>query len=181
MICIKIPKTRYYNEDTKEFYYLPEVVLKLEHSLMSVRRWESRWKKSFFEAIGGSMTGKERIDYVRCMCLDQMVDENVFKRLTRKNMDDIVAYINDPMTATTIKESNQGGTKRIITAELLYYSMIEYGIPFECEKWHLNQLLTLIKVCGTKNTPRKKQTSAEIAAMYSAISASRRKRTGSKG
>jgi hypothetical protein len=180
MLSIVIPKLRLYDENAEEFVYLPEVALKLEHSLLSVRRWESKWQKSYINTAGTGMTLEENMDYVRCMCLDQNVDVKLLRRLTRKNYEDIQTYINLPMTATTFRETKQRGSQKTITAEIIYYMMLQYGIPFECEKWHLNQLFTLIRVCSVRNST-KKQSDAETAAMYRALSEARRKKTGSHG
>lgn len=180
MLTITIPKLRLYNETTKEFTFLSEITLKLEHSLLSVRRWESKWHKSYMSASNSGMTMEENLDYVRCMCLDQNVDIKSLRRLTKKNYEEIIDYINQPMTATTFRETKQHGPQRTVTAEIIYHLMLQYGIPFECEKWHLNQLLTLIRVCSAKNST-KKQSDAETAAMYRALSEARRKKTGSHG
>lgn len=180
MLVLTIPKLRLYNETTEEFMYLPEVQLKLEHSLLSVHRWESKWHKSYLSTSSSGMTLEENMDYVRCMSLDSNIDPKLLRRLTRKNYDDILAYINEPMTATTFRQVKQHGPEKKITAELIYYMMLQHGIPFECEKWHLNQLLTLIRVCNEKGST-KKQSEAETAAMYRAISEARRKKTGSHG
>lgn len=181
MLSLTIPVLRTYNEDTGEFVYLPEVTLKLEHSLLSIRRWESKWHKSYLSTSATGLTVPEALDYVRCMSLDQSIDPNAVNRLTRKNYEDVMAYINDPMTATTFRETKQRGPNKVLTAEVIYGIMVENGIPFECEKWHLNQLLTLIRVCANRGVAGKKQSKAEIAAMYSQMNQARRKRTGSKG
>lgn len=180
MLTIVIPPLRMYNEVTKEFTYLPEVSLKLEHSLLSIRRWESKWQKSYMSSSSEGMSIEENLDYIRCMSIDQNIDTKVLYRLTKRNYEDILAYVNSPMTATTFRNVKQHGPQKKVTAEIIYYLMLQYGIPFECEKWHLNQLLTLIRVCGEKGAT-KKQTAAETAAMYRALSETRRKRTGSHG
>lgn len=183
MLSITIPKTRLYNEESMEFFYLPEQTIRLEHSLLSIRRWESKWHKSYLQAAATGLTIEENLDYIRCMCLDQNVDPKTLRRLTKKNFEDIVAYINDPMTATTFRETgNTSRKQQTITAELLYCNMIECGIPLECEKWHLNQLLTLIRVCSIRNSAQtKKRSPTETAAMYKALNEARRKKTGSRG
>lgn len=181
MLTITIPGLRTFNEDTMEFTSYSPITLKLEHSLLSVRRWESKWHKSYFTAAATGMTIEENVDYVRCMCLDQSISDDIFRRLTRKNFETILAYLNEPMTATVVREPKRHGRKQTITAEVIYQIMIEHGIPFECEKWHLNQLLTLIKVCNVKGTVGKKQSADELAAMYKSINAARRQKTGSRG
>ena len=181
MLSLTIPPLKLYDEEKKEFFHLPEVTVKLEHSLLSVRRWESKWHKSYLTSSASGLTVPEALDYVRCMCLDQSIDPQLFNRLSKKNYEDVIAYINDPMTATTFRETKQHGPNKVLTAEVIYGLMVECGIPFETEKWHLNQLLTLIRVCTNRGTVSKKQSKAETAAMYSALNKARRKKTGSRG
>lgn len=181
MLSLTIPPLRLFHEENNTFDYFPEVTVKLEHSLLSVRRWESKWHKSYLSTASSGMTIPEALDYARCMCLDQSIDPKVFDRLTKKNYETIMAYINDPMTATTFRENKQRGPQKILTAEVIYGIMVENGIPFECEKWHLNQLFTLIRVCTSRGVAGKKQSKAETAAMYSMLNQARRKRTGSRG
>ena len=119
------------------------------------------------------------LDYIKCMTLNQNVPENVYSALTAKNMQDINNYINHPMTATTINDKSSGN-REIITSEVIYYWMVSYNIPFECEKWHINRLITLIRVCNAKNNP-KKMSRNEIAARNRTLNAARRKALHTKG
>lgn len=180
MLEIVIPYTELWDEGKEDFIYVREQKLRLEHSLVSISKWESKWHKRFLS--NEKKSDEETIDYIKCMTLTQNVDPLVYKCLTNKNISDIEAYIDDPMTATTIpKEENAKKSRENITSELIYYWMISFNIPFECRKWHLNQLLTLIEVCNVKNRPPKKRSQREIARRHAAINAAQRKRFNSKG
>ena len=179
MLKITIPKTEAYNEALNEFIDVPETNLSLEHSLVSISKWESKFCKPFFGKE--DKTDEELMYYVQCMTINNNVDPDVYKALSLDNLKDIKAYIEAPMTATTFNKMNNRPSREIITSELIYYSMIAEGIPFECQKWHINRLLTLIRVCAIKNTPSKKMGKSEIASQYRALNASRRAALGTKG
>ena len=179
MLPIKIPKSRFFDETKEEFVEYEPVTLKLEHSLISIQKWESKWHKSYLSS--NDITPEESLDYIRCMSLDPNVDPIVFRRLTKKNLEEIKDYIRNPMTATTFSgNTNDHGRHSIITAEIIYYAMIANEIPFECAKWHLNQLLTLIKVCNIKNNPTK-MNKRDAGKQRSALNKLRRAKTGSSG
>lgn len=182
MLTIVIPKSEKFNEATNEFIYTKEQKLQLEHSLVSLSKWESRWHKPFLSSKKTSKTQEEIIDYIRCMTITQNVDPAIYYNLSQENCDRIQAYIDDPMTATTFNELQKARpSTEIITSELIYYWMIAYNVPVEFEKWHLNRLLTLIKVCSIKNTPPKKMSKREIMSRNAQLNASRRKAHNSKG
>lgn len=181
MLKITIPEGELFNEETQEFITCKEQTIQLEHSLVSLSKWESKWHKSFLEHIK-ELTPEESTDYVRCMTITQNVDQNVYMFLSNDNMKEINDYINNPMTATTFnEEKTSSGKKEIITSEVLYYDMIALNIPFECQKWHLNRLMTLIKVCDIKSQPPKKMGRKATINQYAALNAARRKRLNSKG
>ena len=162
MLPITIEGAEYYDEIKKEFVNLKSTKLQLEHSLVSVSKWESKWHKSFIDNID-KLTPEELISYIECMNMTQNVDPDVFQHLSVKNLNDIMEYIQNPMTATTItsRDPNQSHKKQIITSELIYCWMFAQGIPKECEKWHLNRLMMLIRVCAITNSPSKKMSKAE--------------------
>ena len=146
MLQITIPPVELWDEEKQEFSMSKEYTLQLEHSLVSLSKWESKWCKPFLTKE--PKTYEETLDYIKCMTLTQNVKPEVYGYLTRANVDDINNYIDAPMTATTFSEERRGSAGREqVTAELVYYWMIALNIPFECQKWHLNRLLTLIKVC----------------------------------
>ena len=122
------------------------------------------------------------LDYIRCMSIDEDVDPALFNSLTSDDMQQINDYINDPMTATTIRSSNTNGRREIVTSEVIYYWMISMGVPFDpCEKWHINRLLTLIRVCSEKNKPPKKQSRRQLYNSQAALNAARRAKYHSMG
>lgn len=179
MLEIVIPSIELWNEEKQEFVTVKGTTLKLEHSLVSLSKWESKWCKPFLSKE--DKTPEETLDYIKCMTLTQNVDPNVYQCISNENINKIVTYINEPMTATTFREESKGGSREIITAELIYYWMIALTIPFECQKWHLNRLLTLIRVCNIKNQPPKKMSKREIMSRNASLNAARRKQLNSKG
>ena len=181
MLQITIPsRDDLWDESKGEFVTSKEQKLVLEHSLVSLSKGESKWCKPFLSKQ--EKTTEETIDYIRCMTLTQNVDPEVYNFLTDDNIRDVNAYIEAPMTATWFSNSNTGKQNREqITAELVYYWMIALNIPFECQKWHLNRLLTLIRVCEVKNSPPKKMSRRELLNRNAALNAARRKQLNSKG
>lgn len=181
MLKITIPGEEYWDEQKEEFISSKDVTLSLEHSLVSLSKWESKWHKSFLDTK--ELTSEETTDYIRCMTLTQNVDPEVYNRITQTNVDSIMDYINDSMTATTFPPdpTAKKGKAEIVTAELIYYWMIALNIPVEFQKWHLNKLITLIRVCNVKNQPDKKMSKREIMSRNAALNAARRKQLNSKG
>lgn len=180
MFQLSIPGAEYWDEQKQEFVYKKPVVLQLEHSLVSLSKWESKWNKAFLSK--GEKTNEETLDYIKCMTITQNVNPDVYARLTIKNFEEINAYIDAPMTATTFGEDkNKKPNKEIITAELIYYWMIALNIPFECQKWHLNRLLALIRVCDIKNSPPKKMSKKEIMSRNAALNEARKKQLNTRG
>lgn len=179
MLTITIPSREYYDETKQEFINIGESVISLEHSLVSIAKWESKWKVPFLSKNKSSIehrTEEQFIDYIKCMTITQNVNDNIYKNLSLENLNDIKKYIEDPMTATWFKENknNYRPSNGEVTAEVIYYWMIEYNIPMECQKWHFNRLMTLIRVCNEKqNTkPMKK---GDILKNYAALNKARRK------
>lgn len=162
----------------EEFLSAKEVRLTLEHSLLSLSKWEAKYHKPFLSK--DQKTSEETLDYIRFMTITQGVSPEVYYRLSSDNVRQIEEYIEDPMTATTVKEQ-KGRTREIVTSELIYYWMIALGIPFECQKWHLNRLLMLIKVCSAKNAPQKKMGKGALMRRNSELNAARRARLHSRG
>lgn len=185
MLQIVIPASEakeLWDERNERFIHTPSIKeqrLRLEHSLVSLSKWESKWCKPFFHTM--EKTNEETIDYIRCMTLDSNVDPNVYFCLTDENLKQITEYIEAPMTATYISDNSKGPSREKVTSELIYYWMIALNIPFECQKWHINRLLTLIRVCERKSTPPKKMSRQEIARRNAALNAERRKRLNTKG
>lgn len=184
MLTITIPETEYWNETAQRFQYSKPQKLVLEHSLVSLSKWEAKWQKPFMSKKG--KTQEELIDYIRCMTITQNVDESVYKNLTCHSevLETIIDYIKNPMTATTFTSAQERrgmGGRQVVTAEIIYYWMIQNNIPIEFQKWHLNRLMTLIKVCNVKNGPKKKMPKNSIYKQNRSLNAQRRARMGTRG
>lgn len=179
MLTITIPSQELFNDETQEFVSIKGCTLQLEHSLVSLSKWESKWNKPFLSREKKSIA--ETLDYIRCMTITQNINPEIYNFLTDKNIDDINNYIDAPMTATTFSDNGSKNNHEIVTSELIYYWMISLNVPMECQKWHLNRLLTLIRVCNVKNTPPKKMSGKEIMSRNAALNAARRKKLNSKG
>lgn len=180
MLQIIIPAFEYYDPSDNTFSEVKEQKLNLEHSLLSVSKWESKWKKPFISK--DPKTEEETIDYIRCMTINPNVNQNCYYNINPTVFKQIEDYINDPMTATWINSREpRAPSRQIITSEVIYYWMVSYRIPIECQKWHLNRLLMLIQVCDEKNKPPKKMSKNAILSRNSALNAARRARMNSKG
>ena len=181
MLRITIPATELYDARKQEFVSTKEQTLQLEHSLVSLSKWESRWNKPFISR--NDITYEETIDYIRCMTITQNVDPDVYNNLTKENIEQVNEYIGRSMTATTFVEDKgkKGGNREIITAEIIYHWMIALQIPTEYRKWHLNSLLTLIRVCNEKSQPPKKMSQRDVLSRNAQLNAARRKKHNSKG
>ena len=174
MLQITIPSREYYSNATELFITTKEQTLQLEHSLVSLSKWESKWHKPFLGK--DDKTIEETVDYIRCMTITQNVTPFASTDITDGIFTEIRVYINDSMTATWFPpDRNKRRNSEIVTAELIYYWMIALTIPFEpCQKWHLNRLLTLIQVCNVKNGPQKKMSKKEILSNNKALNESRK-------
>lgn len=184
MLKILVPAREWFDDERQEFVIQSKPCeLMLEHSLLSLSKWESKWKKPFLEEKP-PRTDAEFLDYIRCMTINQGVDEIMYYNLTPDIIDRIHKYIDDPMTATTIKQHNSAKSKRgkrVVTAELIYAWMIHYGIPFECQKWHLNRLMMLIDVCRIEGGGNQKMNNADILKENAMLNKMRRAKMHSKG
>lgn len=184
MLRIEVPDQDYFDEDVNEFVDVKGQTLLLEHSLISISKWEMKWHEPF---LGDKEhTPEQTTDYVRCMCICPVHDEKIFSHLPPEVIERVNAYISDPMTATWFV-SKRGGSHRapsrdVITNELVYYWMIAYNIPFDpCEKWHFARLMTLIRVCQNKSETPKKMSKRELASRNAALNAQRKAKLNTKG
>jgi hypothetical protein len=178
MLQLEIQPSEQYDEEKNEFIYPKSQVLQLEHSLVSVSKWESIWCKPFLTE--DKKTNEETISYIECMTITKNVDQNIYNSITDSIIDKINIYIDAKMTSMNFPKSNDH-SREIVTSELIYYSMIALNIPFSCEKWHLNRLLALINVCNIKNQPPKKLSKEEIMMRNAELNASRRQSLHSNG
>lgn len=181
MLQITIPAVEEWDEQKEEFVSrIGEQTLELEHSLVSLSKWESKWCKAFLSK--GDKSREETLDYIKCMTLTPNVDPEVYNYLTVGNIEEINNYISAPMTATWFPDDKQGPRNReVVTSELIYYWMIALNIPSEYQHWHLNRLLTLVRVCNVKNQPPKKMSKSAIMNRNAALNAARRKQLNTRG
>lgn len=187
MLVLELPDTEIFNEKTMEIIQVPGQTLRMEHSLISLSKWESEHKKPFLKE--DNKTDEELLDYFKAMIISPNINDDVLYGLGSKEYSKIISYINDPMTATTFggdktKTKRRTRSGQIYTSELIYYYMIAYGIPVQFEKWHLNRLLTLIRVCEIKNEEQsggKKMSKRDLLKHNAALNAQRRAALNSKG
>lgn len=180
MLKLDVPAMELYDERKEIFIVTKPETIQLEHSLLSIHKWESAWEKPFLTEV--PKTDEETADYIRCMTITQNVDPNIYVCLPNECIERVSNYINAAMTATWFREEkNPPKGKETVTAELIYYWMILYHIPFECQKWHLNKLLTLIRVCNVKNTSSKKMSRREMLAQRRALNSTRKAKLNTRG
>lgn len=184
MLWIDVPLTQEGWDDENEVFIEPKIQrLQLEHSLVSLSKWESKWCKPFLSK--DNKTEEETLDYIRCMTITQNVDPDVYNHLTNDIVDEVNRYIDAKMTATWFseREKNKAGKSSAeqVTSEIIYYWMIAQNIPFKCEKWHLNRLLTLIRVCDIKGQPDKKMSKREAIDQTRTLNKARRAKRRAKG
>lgn len=183
MLEITIPGRELYDSVKNEFMNIETATLQLEHSLVSVSKWESKWEKSFFGdgRKEHSMTADEFRDYVRCMTLNSNVDDRLYLLLSETHKQVITKYMTAPMTATTFGNTKKDVSHKILTSEEIYWQMIVLGIPFECQYWHINRLMTLIRVCSIKQSKPEKVPMKEAIADRNALNKMRKAQFKSRG
>lgn len=181
MLEIELPGGELYDEVKEEFINLKGKTIQLEHSLISISKWESKWKKPFFSEQ--KMTNEQFLDYILCMCMTKNVDKLDLQYLSRENLDKIGDYMSEQRTATWFNDSgNSNSNHDVITSEVLYYQMFKLQIPIDCEKWHISRLITLIRVFAAKDPENsKKMTPKEVVAQNKALNEARKKKYNTKG
>jgi hypothetical protein len=181
VLQLEIPERELFDDESQTFTTIKKESLQLEHSLVSLSKWESTWCKPFLSKT--QKTTEETIDYIKCMTVTQNVKPDVYTNLPNEVYDQVEQYINLPMTATWFSDKKTvQPSKEVITAEIIYFWMIAHNIPMECQKWHLNRLLTLIRVCNIKNQPPpKKQGRKEMLANRAALNQARKAQYQTKG
>lgn len=170
-----------FNERTREFIPAGEnIVVELEHSLVSLSKWESEYQKPFLSK--GEKTVDELLGYLNAMVLTPNVGPEIFKKCTQRNIDEIQWYIDSPQTATTFGSMPESrGPGEVITSELIYYWMVAFTIPWEAQYWHLNRLFALIRICNIKNGKPKKMSRREMAERNARLNAERKAKLGTSG
>lgn len=183
MLRLEVNLEEFWDESANEFLYQDSVTLELEHSLLSLAKWEQKFLKPFLGP--GEKTQKEVLGYIEAMVLNDEHPKGILKHLTQEHLTEINEYIDSPATATTFSDiqTKRGQTRQtqIITSELVYYWMIVHTIPFECETWHLNRLFALIRICNMKSGKQPKMSKSEIAARNRALNEERKARLGTSG
>lgn len=180
MLLLKISGKELFDEEKERFIPIAPATLQMEHSLISISKWEAKWKKPFLSS--NDKTKEELLDYIKCMTINPNVDPNVYLSLTNADIETITSYIGDSMTATWFNESETKTSRReVVTSELIYYWMVAFNIPSEYQKWHLNRLMTLIRICSIKNQPPKKRSKRDILKSNAQLNAERRQRYNTKG
>lgn len=184
MLSITVPETEFFDDATQTFFKCKRTKLSMEHSLVSLSKWESKWKKPFLTK-DESRSREEIMDYIRCMTITQNVPEAVYLAISysQEIIDKITEYINDPMTATTVTHhaGRQTAFRKVVTSEVIYSWMVQYGIPVEFQKWHLNRLLTLIEVCNANNSQQKPMSKRDVAIQQAKLNAERRRKYKTRG
>lgn len=180
MLRIVVPARELWNEVTQEFVYFQGQELTLEHSLVSISKWESKYKKPYLSK--DKKTEEELRDYIRCMTINKDVKPFTYESLSNDNWTSVKNYIESTESATKFREDkNHAHNSEIITSELIYYWLVAYQIPFSCEKWNINRLLTLIRICNIKNQPSKKRSKNDIVRDAAALNAERKRKYNTTG
>lgn len=180
MLTLIIHGDEYWDEASGEFLTQGDVTVELEHSLVSLSKWESITEKPFL--VEGKKTNEEIYEYIKCMCLTPGIAPDVFARLSSTNLEQVNNYIESKMTATWFFEHSEGPkSTETVTSELIYYWLVTFNIPFEVEMWHLNRLFTLIKVCNLKNGKPRKMSRSDAARMQRELNAQRKAQLGTSG
>lgn len=179
MLKLILKSAELFDEETSTIVDIPELRVRLEHNLLSVSKWEGKYKKPF---LSSEKSNEEILDYINMMSLDDL-DEDFSWRLTPKQLEKVQEYLNDAQTATVITNTKGGISRAIITSEVIYYWMTAFSIPFECETWPLNRLITLVRVCEAKSQDPKKTRMRlnEVYRQNEDLNAQRRKMSGSRG
>ena len=179
MLELKIEEKELYHQETNKFIQIPACTLTLEHSLISLSKWESKWKTPYLSKQ--ERTPKQDLDYVRCMVVGPLKDDKVIEALSFSELKQIQTYISSPMTATTFQNTHTNKKNEVMTSEVIYAHMFAHRIPIDCQKWHLNRLLTLLKVCDLQNAPKDKMTKKQTAMLYAERNAARKAKHNSRG
>lgn len=186
MLEIEVAGGEFYDEDKNEFSTRKPVTLRLEHSLLSISKWESIWKIPFLHTTDSkgvdSKTLEQTLSYVKCMTINQNVPDYIYDHISDSDMVKIWDYVNSDCSATWFSETKGSrANQRIVTSELIYYWLVAYQIPWEAQKWHLSRLQTLVKICDVNSQTKKKMSKSEILSQNQRINEARRKANQTRG
>ncbi len=180
MLTLIITGTELFDEENQEFLTVDETTIELEHSLLSVSKWEAKFQKPFL--TNGEKTTEEILHYIKMMVLTPGFSDELFSKFSEQNFKEINDYIDSNESATTFSDlPKTGGRSEIVTSELIYYWLVTFRIPFECQTWHLSRLFSLIRICNLKNTKPKKMSKREIAERNRDLNARRKAALGTSG
>ena len=180
MLTIVVSGVESFDDSTQEFTTQGGTILELEHSLVALSKWESIYEKPFLDRE--SKSSEEILGYVKCMIMTQKVPEEIFSQLSLENFDEIHDYIEAKQSATWFNDPpNAPKSREVVTSELIYYWMTIFNIPFECDRWHLNRLFNLIRICNVKQNPPEKMSRAQIIQRNRTLNAQRRAELGTAG
>lgn len=179
MLTLEVPIIELYDDKNSSFINIPAHTLKLEHSLVSISKWEAKFHKPFLS--NKELSGDLLIEYIRFMTITQNVRDDLFENLPQDLVNKVIDYIQDPMTATTFSDRTNKPSREIITSEIIYFWMVNFNIPIECQKWHLNRLLALIKVCIIKTSKQPRMSRKDILSRNAALNAERKARLNTSG
>jgi hypothetical protein len=179
MLNLKVQLVEGFDNSTGKFVDLEVYELELEHSLVSLSKWEEFFHKPFLS--DEKKTPEETLYYIQCMVLDGEIPDEVWGKLTEAHMQQINDYINDPHTGTTFSGGNDKPSRERISSELIYYWMTALQIDWQAQYWHLNRLMTLIKVANLKNQPQKKMNQREAAQRFADLNRQRLAANGGQG
>lgn len=180
MLELILPGGELYDEKKGQFIIVKPQAVRLEHSLIAISKWEAFYKKPFLTR--GRKSVSESVYYIQCMTLTSGVDPLVYNFVDSSTLAKVAKYIDDPMSATRVRERQNGPPNReVMTSEVIYYYMIAFNIPMECQKWHLNRLITLIRVCGIKSQPGKKMNSRQVMTQNRELNELRKKQLNTTG
>lgn len=179
MLEITVPKTNLFDEKNGKFIYVESETLSLEHSLIAISKWEAKYCKPFFGR--DRKTNEEVLEYIKCMTVNKVKNPLIYSCLSTESLTEISNYIESKQSATWFSENKNGSPREVITSELIYYWMIACNIPFECQKWHINRLLTLVRVCQMKQQDPKKMSQSDMLRQRAKLNAERKAKMHTHG
>lgn len=177
-----------FDEETNTFLHPVGKKLHLEHSLLSISKWEAEWEIPF---LNTDKTSEQSLSYIKCCVLDDDFDELLLNTLSDKNILDFNAYLSKGMTAKKIidlrsslsqkRKSRRPASQKALTSEDIYYSMIQFHVWKECEEWPLQRLLSLLQLCSLKSNSTGEMSKSDQAKFYREENARRKAKYHTNG